>query len=167
MWGLCCFDSRTRSFHANHRVESTRQTTSIWKQEFPTGVTEDFGFRNPSSVPQEPMRAGFLMLDSLTETGAGFPCITLPQLQSKLRFACLGVSETTWCPVYKELWDPCSEGIKTCLQCIAMREVVTASPSPRLHRDNDSHLTLHKCHSRGEFKREKPMREVYYANMQE
>lgn len=64
---------------------------------------EAFGFGNPSFVPQAPVRVGYLVLDSVIETAVGFLCITLPPIQRKLRFACLGVSEGTWCPVYKEL----------------------------------------------------------------
>lgn len=111
---------------------------------------EAFGFGNPSFVPQAPVRVGYLVLDSVIETAVGFLCITLPSIQRKLRFACLGVSEGTWCPVYKELWDLCSEGIKICFQCTTIR-VVTAWPSPRLHRDSDN-LTLDKCHSRQNLK---------------
>lgn len=113
-----------------------------------------FWVRKPKFVPQAPVRARCWVLDSVTGTGAEFLCIALPPIQGKLRFACLGVSEGTWCPVYKELWDLCSEGIKTCFQCTTIRGVVTAWPSPRLHRDSEN-LTLNKCHSRGNLKGKK------------
>lgn len=92
----------------------------------------------------------------------GFPLPSLPPLQRKLRFACLGVLQATWCPAYKK--NLSLKALKPVFSAQPLLKYCQYHPSSGFSGTVKISLSINAI--RGELTRQKHVRDVFYAKKQ-